>query len=400
MTMTQSAYVRPGYWWLMFSGLGASALAQPSGPPTAQEVLNQVSAAYSHATALHIVGKREEVWAKEGRSILNTTEMEIALRGGRKYFVRSESEGQKSIAMSDGEHTWKALPSKKQWMQVAAAALETREDPNGEREEADPRSRDLRSSLTATLVVRYVVLAKVAENPQITGEEDVKIDGRKIRCYVLRARAWGMEHELWIDQQRLVVLQHKEKGESNGMHGDIRLKMSVVEINSALADSVFQFEPVKGWSEAEMLFLPGEERMMLTGSRAVNFALKTLEGDSVALDQTRGKVVVLDFWATWCPPCREELPSIEKLRGEFAGQVQFFGINDEDSGTVKDFVRKHGYEMSVLMDGKRQVHRQYGVSAIPTMLIIDKQGVIREHFIGSRSEAKLRQSIQAAVAAN
>jgi cytochrome c biogenesis protein CcmG/thiol:disulfide interchange protein DsbE len=55
------------------------------------------------------------------------------------------------------------------------------------------------------------------------------------------------------------------------------------------------------------------------------------------------------------------------------------GINDEDSSTVKGFVKKNGYEMPVLMDGQRQVHRQYGVSAIPTLLIIDRQGVIRQH---------------------
>ena len=139
---------------------------------------------------------------------------------------------------------------------------------------------------------------------------------------------------------------------------------------------------------------------MLTGSRASSFALKTLDGDPVALAQTRGQVVVLDFWATWCPPCRAELPSIEKLRTEFAGHVQFFGVNDEDSGIVKNFLKKNSYELTVLMDGKREVHRQYGVSAIPTMFIIDKQGVIREHLIGSRSEAKLRQAIQAVVAAN
>jgi peroxiredoxin len=306
-----------------------------------------------------------------------------------------KSDGQESIAMSDGEHTWKALPSKKQWMQVAAAALEARDA-----EGPDPRSRDLYSTLTLTLAGRYVALAKLAENPQITGEEDVKVEGQKAHCYVIRTRTAGMEHELWIDQQRFVVLQHKEKGELNRMHGEIHLKVLAMDVNSPLPDSLFQFQPGKGWSEAEMLLLPGEVRTMLTGSRAANFALKTLEGEPVALDETRGKVVVLDFWATWCPPCREELPSIEKLRQEFAGQVQFFGINDEESGTVKDFLRKHTYEMPVLMDGKRQVHRQYGVSAIPTMLIIDRQGVIREHFIGSRSEAKLRQAIQAAVAAN
>ena len=376
---------------LTFSALAASANAQ-----SAQDVLTHVAQVYSRAKAIHIVAKRDEVWSRDGRSALATVEFEIALRGGRDYFARSRSAGQESIAVSDGEHTWKALPSKKQWMQVSAAATET--DPEGE--PPDPRSQDLHSSLTRLLAGRYVAMAKVAENPQITGEEDMKVDGKKIRCYVIRMRAGGMDHELWIDQQRFVVLQDKEKGQLDGMRGDLHLKVSAVEINPSLQDSLFQFQPGKGWSEAEMLLLPGEEHMMLTGSRASNFSLKTLEGEPVVFNETRGKVVVLDFWATWCPPCREELPSIEKLRNEFAGQVQFFGVNDEDSGTVKDFLRKNKYELPVLMDGKRQVDRQYGVSAIPTMFIIDKQGVIREHFIGSRSEAKLRQAIQAVVAAN
>lgn len=373
------------------------ALAAIAQAQSAQDVLNHVGEVYSHAKTVHIVAKREETWSKPGRSTsVATVEFEIALRGGQDYFARSKAGGQESVAVSDGEHTWKALPSKKQWTQVAAAAV----DNNAEGEPPDARSLDLRSSLTRILAGRYVAMAKVAENPRITGEEDYKIDGAKVRCYVIRASAGGMDHELWVDQQRFVILQDKEKGQVDGMLADLHLKVSAIEINSPLADTLFQFEPGKGWSEAEMLLLPGEEHMMLTGSRAASFALKTLEGEPVALEQTRGKVVVLDFWATWCPPCREELPYIEKLREEFAGQVQFFGVNNEDSGTVKNFLKNHKYELPVLMDAKRQVDRQYGVSAIPTMFIIDKQGVIRQHFIGSRSEAKLRQAIQAVVAAN
>jgi thiol-disulfide isomerase/thioredoxin len=332
--------VRAAYWCLTLCTVAAGAFAQsPATPPAAQDVLNHMSEAYSRARSLHIVAKREEIWTKAGRNVVTSSDLEIALATGRKYFVRMKTDGQEAIAVSNGEHIWKAVPTKKQWMQVAAAALET----NGENEAPDPRSRDLYSSLSRMLAGRYIALAKLAENPGIAGEEDVKIEGRKIRCYIVRARVGGTEHELWIDQQRFVVLQHKERGEANGMAGDIRLKVSAIEVNSSVADSTFQFEPGKGWMEAEMLFLPGEERMLLAGSRAANFTLKTLEGEPVALDQTRGKVVVLDFWATWCPPCREELPFIEKLRGEFAGQVQFFGVNDEDSGTVKDFVRKHSY---------------------------------------------------------
>jgi peroxiredoxin/outer membrane lipoprotein-sorting protein len=387
--MTQFCYFRATVCSALLSLFTMTAAEQ-----NAKDVLARMTDAYSHVSALHVVAKREEAWFKNGQSRAGNTELEIARLGSRKYFARSKSDGTESLAVSDGQHTWKAIPSKKQWTQLAAAAVET-----GEFDGPDPRGRDLNSSLTMTLAGRYIALAKLAENPTIAGEEDLKVAGQKIPCYVIRARTGAFEHELWVDKQRFVVLQHKEKGDLDGMHGEIHMKVSVLELNPSLPDATFQFEPGKGWSEAEMLLLPGEERMMLTGSRAANFALKTLGGDSVELEGARGKVVVLDFWATWCPPCREELPSIEKLRQEFA-QVQFYGINDEDSSTVKGFLKKNGYELSVLMDGKRQVHRQYGVSSIPTLLIIDKQGVIREHFIGSRSEGKLRQALQAAVAAN
>jgi thiol-disulfide isomerase/thioredoxin len=103
--------------------------------------------------------------------------------------------------------------------------------------------------------------------------------------------------------------------------------------------------------------------------------------------------VVLDFWATWCPPCREELPTVDKLRAEFGDKVQFFGISDEDAGTVKGFLRKNNNGLPTLMDQKETVHRQYGVSAIPTLLVIDRDGVIRSHFIGGRSPETLRDAI-------
>lgn len=109
---------------------------------------------------------------------------------------------------------------------------------------------------------------------------------------------------------------------------------------------------------------------------------------------------VLDFWATWCPPCRVELPSIEKPRAEFGDSVQFYGVNNEDPGKVKSFVNGNHYGLAVLLDGKAQVHRLYGVSAIPTVLIIAKQGVIREPIIGSRSESSLRKAIQSVLASN
>ncbi|HLW77875.1 MAG TPA: TlpA disulfide reductase family protein, partial [Bryobacteraceae bacterium] len=87
----------------------------------------------------------------------------------------------------------------------------------------------------------------------------------------------------------------------------------------------------------------------------------------------------------------------EKLRAEFQDKADFYGVNDEASSVVRGFVKKNNLETPVLLDGNRAVHRQYGITAIPTLLVIDPQGVIRSHFVGDRTEAALRQAIQAAL---
>lgn len=86
----------------------------------------------------------------------------------------------------------------------------------------------------------------------------------------------------------------------------------------------------------------------MIGERAANFALKTLDGGPVTLAALQGKVVVLDFWATWWGPCRDELPSIERLRAKFGDAAQFYGVSGEDTSTVN---RSRRRDQSVV-DGK------------------------------------------------
>lgn len=88
------------------------------------------------------------------------------------------------------------------------------------------------------------------------------------------------------------------------------------------------------------------------------------------------------------------MPHLEKLSKEFAAkEIVFVGVNDEDAGTARTFVKKHGYQIPVLIDNKREANRRYGVRSIPSLFIIDRDGVIRQHFIGSRSEGTLRKAI-------
>jgi peroxiredoxin len=135
----------------------------------------------------------------------------------------------------------------------------------------------------------------------------------------------------------------------------------------------------------------------LVGKSAADFTLKDLQGQKVSLSDFQGKIVLLDFWATWCPPCREELPSIDKLYRTYKDKdLAVLGINDEDSGTVKSFLKKNDYSLPTLVDSKRSVHRIYGARAIPTVVVIDRKGVIVAHFVGSRPETELVAALKTA----
>jgi thiol-disulfide isomerase/thioredoxin len=114
------------------------------------------------------------------------------------------------------------------------------------------------------------------------------------------------------------------------------------------------------------------------GKQAPNFKLKDLYGHEVSLDQYKGRVVMLDFWATYCGPCRMTLPMIERLQKEFSSTVVLLTINLQDpKEEVTDFIYKLGLHSQVLLDETGSVGQTYGASSIPLEVLIDKQGVIR-----------------------
>ncbi len=126
-------------------------------------------------------------------------------------------------------------------------------------------------------------------------------------------------------------------------------------------------------------------RPPLVGSPAPEIVLQDLQGREVKLSDLRGKIVLLNFWATWCKPCKEEMPamqtSYEKLRDQ--GFV-VLAVNElEDAEKVAEHIRTHGHTFPVVMDHDNRVANRYGVVGLPASFLIDQQGIVREHIFGN-----------------
>lgn len=120
------------------------------------------------------------------------------------------------------------------------------------------------------------------------------------------------------------------------------------------------------------------------GDRAPDFQLQDLEGNEVSLSSLRGSPILLNFWATWCPPCRLEMPFIQEVYQEWTdkGLVILAIDMGESAATVRDFMQNNNYTIPVLLDTRRVVSQKYNVTAIPTTFFIDRNGVIQDKLIG------------------
>ena len=135
-------------------------------------------------------------------------------------------------------------------------------------------------------------------------------------------------------------------------------------------------------------------RGSLLGQPAGDFALADLSRRSFRLGALRGKVVMLNFWASWCGPCHQEMPQLEKLHREFSRRgLVLLGVNGESEQDARNFVRENGYTFPTLVDSGNKVAGQFRVTAIPTSVVIDREGRIASYLVGLHSEKTLRDAL-------
>ncbi len=124
----------------------------------------------------------------------------------------------------------------------------------------------------------------------------------------------------------------------------------------------------------------------LTGQPAPDFVLKSSSGENMRLSEYRGDVVMINFWATWCGPCRQEMPLLDDLYGRYQ-RVGFnlLGVNiDDDSRRAMQMVQELGVKFPVLFDENKEVSKLYEVEAMPVTVLIDREGRVRHVHHGYR----------------
>ncbi|HWR06954.1 TlpA disulfide reductase family protein [Sporomusa sp.] len=134
---------------------------------------------------------------------------------------------------------------------------------------------------------------------------------------------------------------------------------------------------------------PSADSGVTVGKMLPGFTLSALDGKPTKVTPA-GQIIVLNFWETWCPPCREEMPELAKFAQKYGSNVSFYLINIQESNTkVAEFLTQNKYTMNVLLDTNGEVAKTFHINAIPTTLVVDQQGTIKYRKSGPVTVAEL-----------
>lgn len=139
---------------------------------------------------------------------------------------------------------------------------------------------------------------------------------------------------------------------------------------------------------------PDRDVKVQKGFAAPDFELKTLNGEQVRLYENNGKPSLVNFWASWCPPCKVEMPHLQKAYDEYGEQVNFHMVDlafNDDLEEMNQYIEDEGFTFPVLLDETGEVAMdQYQAIAIPTTVVVDEKGIITHHIRGAMSEQQIQ----------
>lgn len=250
------------------------------------------------------------------------------------------------------------------------------------------------------------LLTEFAEDITLTVLGDEERDGRMTWALNLIVEDdeldFAEEVKVWIDQETGLVsgmaaevdLSAYPEAESvPGMPTRYALDYKVVHrsVNNEIDPDRFTYDTtgftrVADFDELAEAMQGGMADVDLLDEEAPDFELTLLDGDVFRLSEQRGKVVLVDFWATWCPPCVESLPFLQEMYEDMGGEdVVFIGVSVDRAGMedrVRNMLDRFGIEYLIGINGDGDIAMEYGAVSIPTMVLIDRDGVVRQQKVG------------------
>ena len=227
---------------------------------------------------------------------------------------------------------------------------------------------------------------------------DLNLDGKNHPALVLEPHEKDGNLTLVFDPEthllRQLRVDLRPTLQSRGL-SDIKVAEAVVDYTSTKTGVQFGAEhfawtPPQDARDVTASLNAAEEpaESDLLGKPAPDFQLTGLDGQSVSLADLKGQVVVLDFWASWCAPCRESLPHLGKLHAEKRDGVKVFAVNlREDKAKVEAFLKSQNVDLPVLLDSDGAIADKYNVVSIPQTVVIGKDGTVKKVLVGLDEEA-------------
>lgn len=344
----------------------------PDTPEDMQRLLAEVGKNYREASSFRIeremvsstTSDLQRVWAKDFSA--------TAVAPGNRYRREDKQAYNWMVEQSDGTKVWIWYPWRKQYSEQSAQTPSESKSPGAEPRGAGSWFKQIDRKLASG---------------RVQPPETIMIGGRKINCMVLigppssRPPSPDMEQytTYWIDRDRKVLVKEqavmRSKIAEHKFESVATTTYKVVEINPSLPDSLFKFVPDQRAERVEE-FESGP--VVLVGKAAPSLKLKTLDGKDFDLASLRGKAVIVDFWATWCMPCRESMPFLAKLNEELRSKgLEIVSVSkDDDPADAKRFVTKGQYLWTQLSDASGTTDKDWGRSGIPRLLLVSKDGKV------------------------